>query len=55
LKGHYQNGEVQPLFAQESFRLRSFAMANCLIQLNEDMKTNKKGDLVEIHVLPVYG
>jgi molybdopterin molybdotransferase len=55
LKGHYQKGEVQPLFAQESFRLRSFAMANCLIQLDEDMKSNKKGDLVEIHLLPVYG
>lgn len=55
LKGYYQNREVEPLFGQESFRLRSFALANCLIQLTESRNTLRKGDLVEIHLLPDYG
>lgn len=55
LKGHYQNGEVAPLAAQESFRLSSFALANCLIQLEEPRSVISKGDLVEIHLLPAYG
>lgn len=35
LKGWYENGLVMPLDAQESFRLSSFAQANCLICLEE--------------------
>jgi molybdopterin molybdotransferase len=54
LKGHYRDGGVAPLAAQESFRLSSFAGANCLICLDENTSTCRKGDLVEIHLLPVY-
>jgi molybdopterin molybdotransferase len=43
---------VIPLDAQESYRLSSYAKANCLIKLEEDNTEYKKGDLVEIHLLP---
>lgn len=55
LKGVYKNGEVTPSTGQESFRLSSFARANCLIQLAEEVKDYQKGEEVEIHLLPVYG
>jgi molybdopterin molybdotransferase len=52
LKGYYDNSIVQLLDAQESFRLSSFAKANCLICIPEETTLVQKGDLVEIH--PVY-
>lgn len=55
LKGIYNNGKVSILHAQESYRLRSYAMANCLVMLNEDVKTYLENELVEIHLLPSYG
>jgi molybdopterin molybdotransferase len=51
LKGHYENGHVSPLSAQESFRLSSFARANCLICLDEDRTEYKDGEVVEVHLL----
>ena len=52
LKGHYQNGKVEPLNAQESFRLSSFALANCLICLPEEMEDFKIGDTLTLLLLP---
>ncbi len=52
LKGHYQNGKVEPLNAQESFRLSSFALANCLICLPEEMEDFKIGDTLTTLLLP---
>ena len=52
LKGYYDGHSALPLDAQESFRLRSFAKANCLIQINEEVEECKAGDMVEIHLLP---
>lgn len=52
LKGKKEGNFVFPLDAQESFRLSSFANANCLICLPEDKEEFKEGDLVEIHLLP---
>lgn len=47
------NGEtVKPLSAQESFRLSSFSLANCLIILPEEKLDFVDGDLVETLVLP---
>jgi molybdopterin molybdotransferase len=43
---------VQPLQAQESFRLSSFAFANCLIVLPEERREFVKGEPVEIIRLP---
>lgn len=53
LKGDYQNGRVQVLDAQESYKMSSFAHANCLIYIQEHVTTLKKGDDVEIHLLPL--
>ncbi|MGK6349997.1 molybdopterin molybdotransferase MoeA [Parapedobacter sp. DT-150] len=52
LKGHYEEGAVQILSAQESYRLRSFAVSNCLVRLPEEMEVVNKGELVEVHPLP---
>jgi molybdopterin molybdotransferase len=52
LKGFYDGKTVAPLDAQESYRLSSFARANCLIQVNEDVTECRHGDLVDVHLLP---
>lgn len=52
LKGHYDGKTVTALHAQESYRLSSFANANCLIQVNEEITECKEGEPVEIHLLP---
>jgi molybdopterin molybdotransferase len=51
LKGFYDGKTVLPLDAQESFRLSSFAKANCLIQIDEDITSLKAGELVEVYLL----
>lgn len=48
-----EQGEVSPLHAQESYRLHSFAQANCFIVLSEESTGCLKGDRVEVHLLPV--
>ncbi|CAG5006376.1 Molybdopterin molybdenumtransferase [Dyadobacter sp. CECT 9275] len=52
LKAHVEAGKVTPLFGQESFALRSFALANALIYLPADQARVAEGDLVEVHLLP---
>jgi len=52
LKGWYDGKTVNVLDAQESYRLSSFAKANCLIQVDEDITQCAAEDLVEIHLLP---
>lgn len=52
LKAFYLNGKVTPLHAQESFRLHSFAQANCFIVLPEDSLGCKENDQVIVHLLP---
>ncbi len=53
LKGHLEEGIATVLDAQESYRLSSFARANCLIQLEEDRTICNPGDSVDIYLLPV--
>lgn len=52
LKGTYANGKATPLGAQESYRLSSFAQANCLIKLAEEKADFKAGDQVTVYLLP---
>jgi len=52
LKGFYNGKTAVPLDAQESFRLSSFAKANCLIQVDEDTTALKEGELVDVYLLP---
>jgi len=53
LKGFYNGTTVEVLNAQESFRLSSFAKANCLVKINEEVMECKEGEMVEVHLLPV--
>ena len=52
LKGVYENGIVTPLGAQESYRMSSYARANCLVCLREGKSEFLKDEWVEIHLLP---
>ncbi|WP_221394257.1 gephyrin-like molybdotransferase Glp [Dyadobacter sp. NIV53] len=52
LKASVTNEEVIPLDGQESFALRSFAIANAIIYLPVTQNVVKQGDLVEVHLLP---
>ena len=52
LKGWLEGDNVIPLDAQESYRLSSYAKANCLIRLDEERTEYKKGEIVEVHILP---
>lgn len=52
LKGKYENGLVTPLTAQESYRLSSFAQANCLICLDETKEYFKEGEILTVLILP---
>jgi molybdopterin molybdotransferase len=52
LKGHHVADEVEILTAQESFRLSSFSLSNCLIVLPEHQLEFAKGQLVETLILP---
>jgi molybdopterin molybdotransferase len=52
LKGSYDGKTVTLLGAQESFRLSSFAKANCLVQIDEEITICKEGDLVDVYLLP---
>lgn len=53
LKGFYDGNTALHLDAQESYRLSSFAKANCLIQINEEVTVCEEGESVEIHLLPL--
>jgi molybdopterin molybdotransferase len=50
LKGISENDKVTALDAQESYRLSSYAKANCLIRLEEERTEYKQGEIVEVHV-----
>ena len=52
LKGLHDGKTVRLLDAQESYKLNSFAKANCLIVLHEDIMVCQPNDLVEVHLLP---
>ncbi len=52
LKGIYDGKTATPLDAQESYRLSSFAIANCLIQIDEEITFLKEGESVDVFLLP---
>ncbi len=52
LKAHYDDGKVTPLNAQESFRMSSFAQANCMIELGEKETIFAAGSKVKVYLLP---
>lgn len=52
LKASCDAAEVTPTGAQQSYRLSSFASANCLLVLEEEVTFCDKGDWVTVHLLP---
>lgn len=52
VRGFADMNHARTLVGQESFALRSFAIANALIYLPVSQSKVKKGDLVEVHLLP---
>jgi len=53
IKARRDDKQVMPLDAQESYRLSSFAMADCFVKLEENKSDFKQGDMVEVHILPL--
>ena len=51
LKGHYDGNVATPLDAQESYRMRSYALANCLIQIDEEVAEYLEGASVKVHLI----
>lgn len=52
LKAHFDDGKVTPLSAQESFRMSSFAQANCMIELEEEETVFAAGKKVNTYIFP---
>jgi len=52
LKAHFEDGKVTPLNAQESFRMSSFAQANCMIELEEEQTVYTAGTTVKVYLIP---
>jgi len=52
LKGYFDGHTATPLGAQESYRMRSLAGANCLIELDEVITDCDQGTMVTVHLLP---
>lgn len=51
LKGKIEDREVTILNNQESYKLNSFAVADCLVEFEEEGENFKKGDLVNITMI----
>ncbi len=47
LKGYYDGSSAVPLEGQESYRMRFFAVANCLIKIDEEVTECKEGEAVK--------
>lgn len=52
LKGIFDGVKVHLPAGQESYKLNSFAKANCLLVLPENVTEVQMGEIVEIHLLP---
>lgn len=52
LKGYYNSKQkqVELLTGQESFKMNSFAQANCFVELGETITAIKKDEVVKIHL-----
>ena len=52
LKGYFDGETALALDAQESYRMRSYAQSNCLIEIDEDVTECNEGTSVKIYLLP---
>ncbi len=51
MKGKTGNGAVMVLENQESYLMNSFALADCLIELDEDKEYFEKGEIVKVQMI----
>jgi molybdopterin molybdotransferase len=51
MKGKMSDNTVIVLDNQESYKLNSFAVADCLIEFDEDKEIFQKGDLVNVRMI----
>lgn len=51
LKGKIEGETVRPMYGQESYKMDGFALADCLIVLEENSGTLEKGAIVEVHLV----
>ncbi|MCH5717670.1 hypothetical protein [Niabella hibiscisoli] len=51
LKGWFDGRGVRILDGQESYRLSSFAHANCLVELGVEARLYENGEEVVVHLL----
>ena len=52
LKAYFDGEKVSTHTGQESYRLSSFASANCLAVIPEEMGAVSSGSIIKIHLLP---
>ena len=52
LKGMFDGEQVHLPDGQESYKLHSYATANCLVVIPDPATTIEAGDEVEIHLIP---
>jgi molybdopterin molybdotransferase len=52
LRAQYKDEKVTILSVQESYRLSSFSIANCLVALPEETRDFMEGEKVETLLLP---
>lgn len=52
LKAFYDGDMVTALDAQESYKMSSYARANCLVEIAEQCNMCNVGEMVKIHLLP---
>jgi molybdopterin molybdotransferase len=51
MKGKIGENTVTVLNNQESYKLNSFAVADCLVEFDEEGENFKKGDLVNVRMI----
>ena len=54
LKGKMQGDQVIPLHGQESYKMDGFALADCLIVLEESTTLAEKDQSVEVHLVTPF-
>jgi molybdopterin molybdotransferase len=52
LKGYFDGESVEVLDGQESYKLRSFARSNCLVEIEEDKEQIVSGETAVIYIIP---
>ena len=55
LKGKISDSKVMPLNAQDSNQMNSFAISDCIIELDEDKTEFYRGEIVTVHYLNATG